>query len=179
MTKNDLKEITTYITENIKLIDVIHGYGFKPRQEVDDRYTMTCPFHSEDTPSLKIYEKSFFCYGCGAGYSVIDFIMMQENVTFMDVINRYKDKVSIGSGENIYQKILKQNKEKEINMQDYMLSSKFRLGIILREFLKKNPSFETIVDRCFYDIDNFYEDFYNVDKEKIDCFEETILERIK
>ena len=33
-----------------------------------------CPFHEEHTPSLQAYEDgSFFCFGCGAGGSVIDF----------------------------------------------------------------------------------------------------------
>ena len=32
-----------------------------------------CPFHSEKTASLKIYEDSFYCFGCGVGGDVISF----------------------------------------------------------------------------------------------------------
>jgi hypothetical protein len=59
-----------------------------------------------------------------------------------------------------------------------MLSSKFRLGIILREHLRSSPSRIELVDRCFYEMDSFFEDHKNLNKETIDTFEENILDRI-
>jgi len=184
MTKHDYEDTIEYINENVKLIDIIEGYGLKLRKEADGRYTMVCPFHSEDTASLKVYFNSeknkwtFFCFGCGAGYGTIDFIKMFENIGFMDVINRYKQNITSGSGENIYQKLLKHNQGIHIDLAEYMLSSKFRLGLILREYLKKNDKKEEFVDRCFYEMDNFFENPGNLNKENIDIFEENILERI-
>ena len=178
-TKQDYKDTVNYIMENVKLLDVIDGYGLKPRKEIDERHTMMCPFHTEDTPSLKIYDnKSFFCFGCGAGYGVIDFIKLYEGISFMDVINRYKDTSGQSSAENIYQKILDYNRSDNFNLPDYMLSSQFRMGIILREYLNDNNGKKDFVDKCFYDMDNFFEDAGNLNKEKIDYFEDLILERI-
>ncbi len=35
---------------------------------------VNCPFHSDETPSLQIYEDgTFYCYGCSAGGSIYDF----------------------------------------------------------------------------------------------------------
>lgn len=31
-----------------------------------------CPFHSDQTPSMKIYDKNYHCFGCGAHGDVID-----------------------------------------------------------------------------------------------------------
>ena len=31
-----------------------------------------CPFHDDHTPSLKLNEDYFYCFGCGAGGSVVD-----------------------------------------------------------------------------------------------------------
>lgn len=31
-----------------------------------------CPFHSDHTPSMKIYDKNYHCFGCGAHGDVID-----------------------------------------------------------------------------------------------------------
>lgn len=178
MTKSDYGDTIKYITENIKLLDVINGYNLKASKESDNRHTMVCPFHAEDTASLKIYDnKSFFCFGCGAGYSVIDFIKMYENLNFMDVINRYRDQSDTTSGEAILKRIINHSKE-EFSLSNYMLSSKYRLGIILREYLRKKNEKEEFVDRCFYDMDNFFEDLGNLNKEKIDFFEDTILDRI-
>jgi hypothetical protein len=35
---------------------------------------VSCPFHTDDFPSLQLYEDgTFYCYGCGAGGSIYDF----------------------------------------------------------------------------------------------------------
>jgi len=179
MNRQDYQETLEYIKENVSLLDIIEGYGLKPRKELDNRHTMICPFHSEDTPSLKIYDnKTFFCFGCGAGYGVIDFIKLYEGIGFMDVINRYRSTSNQSSAENLYQKILEFNKEDSFNLPQYMSSSQFRLGIVLREYLKEHKDKETFVDDCFFQMDDFFEDVDNLNKEKIDYFENLIIERM-
>lgn len=182
MTKHDYLDTLEYINQNIFLLDIIEGYGLKVIKESDGRYKMICPFHNEDTPSFKIYnnknKQTFFCFGCGAGYSVIDFIKMHEDISFMEVINRYKNLTISGGGESIFQKIVKYNSNQDIDLSEYTLSSKFRLGIILRECLKNNPERMEFIDRCFFEMDNFFENLDNMDKDKIDYFETSLLERI-
>ncbi len=178
MTKQDFKDIIEYINANVKLLDVIDGYGLKVDKESDSRSTMMCPFHDENTASLKIFDnKTFFCYGCGAGYDVLEFIKMYERISFMDVINRYKQNVST-TGETIYQKVLNQSKGHEFDLAAYMMSSKFRLGLILREYLKEHPDKVEFVDSCFFEMDSFFEMVDNLDKERIDYFESDLLKRI-
>ena len=47
-----------------------------------------CPFtdHAEKTPSfhIKINKNTFHCYGCGRGGDVIEFVMIRENLPFLD-----------------------------------------------------------------------------------------------
>jgi len=179
MAKSDYKDIVEYIMENVDLLETIEGYGLKPYFETDGRHTMMCPFHTENTASLKVYDnKSFFCFGCSAGYSVIDFIKMYEDIGFMEVIDRYRSKVNGPSGEDIFQKIVNQNRDPDFDLSGYMFTSKYRLGITLREYLKQHPNKEEFVDRCFYDMDNFFEEVNNLNKDKIEYFEESIFERI-
>lgn len=47
-----------------------------------------CPFHSEKTPSFTVFptQRSFYCFGCGAGGDVITFIMRAENLDFGSAI---------------------------------------------------------------------------------------------
>ena len=47
-----------------------------------------CPFHSEKTPSFVVYKdtQSFYCFGCGAGGDVINFIMRQENLDYVSAV---------------------------------------------------------------------------------------------
>lgn len=56
-----------------------------------------CPFHTEKTPSFNVnQEKQFFyCFGCGAGGDVINFIMRMENLTFPEALNWLAERAGI------------------------------------------------------------------------------------
>jgi DNA primase len=51
-------------------------------------YTGLCPFHNEKTPSFSVNaERGFFyCFGCGAGGTVFNFLMRQESLTFPEAV---------------------------------------------------------------------------------------------
>lgn len=45
----------------------------------------SCPFHKGDnTPSLRIYPASFYCFACNAHGDVIDFVQRMEGCTFKE-----------------------------------------------------------------------------------------------
>ena len=54
-----------------------------------------CPFHAEDTPSLKVNpEKNLFhCFGCGAGGGVIDWMMKKNGVSFRHAVELLRENV--------------------------------------------------------------------------------------
>jgi len=56
-----------------------------------------CPFHSERTPSFTVYPQtqSYYCFGCGAGGNVIDFIMRIENLDFRAAVEQLADRSGI------------------------------------------------------------------------------------
>jgi hypothetical protein len=56
------------IRERITLEEASRWLGFTPQSGFID-----CPFHKEKTPSLKLYENRFHCFGCGASGDVTDF----------------------------------------------------------------------------------------------------------
>ena len=59
---------------------VFSFYGYEPNR---NGY-VCCPFHSERTASCKVYPKSnsFYCFGCGAGGDVIDFVRLLYGLDF-------------------------------------------------------------------------------------------------
>ena len=59
--------------------------------------TGLCPFHSEKTPSMVVYNdsQSFYCFGCGAGGDVISFIMKIENLDYMEALRFLSEKVGL------------------------------------------------------------------------------------
>ncbi|HEX5412115.1 MAG TPA: DNA primase, partial [Terriglobia bacterium] len=56
-----------------------------------------CPFHQEKTPSFAVHptKQIFHCFGCGAGGDVFKFIMLVENLTFPEALERLADKVGV------------------------------------------------------------------------------------
>lgn len=73
------------INDSLKMIDVVKFYGFNP-----SRYGsfIVCPFHFEDTPSMKIYDNSYHCFGCKTSGKVVDFVMKLYNLKCIDACKK-------------------------------------------------------------------------------------------
>ena len=70
---------------------VLHGKG-RVRQGV-------CPFHQEQEGSFTVYANTekFWCFGCGAGGDVLDFVGRMEGLTLPEVIRRLDDGATPGA----------------------------------------------------------------------------------
>jgi DNA primase len=76
------------IFEQIKeLVDVpmvARHYGI----EVNRSNMAICPFHSERTPSCKLYEKNFYCFGCGEHGDVITLVQKLFGLTPVEAVRQ-------------------------------------------------------------------------------------------
>lgn len=66
------------IKQQNSMRDVLARYGMIPNRAG----FICCPFHNENSASCKIYDDSFYCFGCGIGGDVFDFVMQYESVPF-------------------------------------------------------------------------------------------------
>ena len=57
------------VKENVTLRQAVENYGF----DISRNGMICCPFHNDDSPSLKIYDDHFYCFGCGEHGDVINF----------------------------------------------------------------------------------------------------------
>lgn len=66
-------------------------------QKKGSTYFGLCPFHNEKTPSFSVSpgKQMYYCFGCGAGGSVITFLMQYENATFSEAIKMLADRAGI------------------------------------------------------------------------------------
>lgn len=71
MTKEEIKEAYS-------LCDILSRYSLYPNRSG----FICCPFHKEKTPSMKVYKKSFHCFGCGANGDIFTFVMKMEDTNF-------------------------------------------------------------------------------------------------
>ena len=71
------------------ILDVLARYDI-PTEKAGRQYKACCPFHEDDTPSLSVdpIKNVWHCFGCDKGGSVIDFVMLKENIAFNEAVNR-------------------------------------------------------------------------------------------
>ena len=74
--------------------EMMGRYGF----ELDRSGFCKCPMHGEKTGSFKAYSgnRGFYCFGCGAHGSVIDFVMQYFGLNFQDAIAKINTDFSLG-----------------------------------------------------------------------------------
>lgn len=77
------------------IVNVIGSYVKLKRS--GGSYTGLCPFHNEKTPSFSVNpaRQMYKCFGCGAGGSVITFVMEYENYTFPEALESLAERAGI------------------------------------------------------------------------------------
>ena len=81
------------IRETITMEDMLERYGLEPNRAG----FINCPLHKDVTPSLKIYPhpRGWHCFSCGAGGSVIDWVMQMERVNFSNAVEMIENWFSL------------------------------------------------------------------------------------
>jgi len=77
------------------IVDVVSSYVKLQRR--GSSYFGLCPFHSEKSPSFSVSpsKQMYYCFGCGAGGSVFNFIMEYENFTFPEAVRMLADRAGV------------------------------------------------------------------------------------
>lgn len=79
--------------EKLAMRDVLESYGIT----VNRNGMCSCPFHSEKTPSCKVYSDSLHCFGCGEHHDIISFTKMYFNLgTQLDALKKLNDDFNLG-----------------------------------------------------------------------------------
>ena len=74
------KEKLEEIKAKNDILDVVSEYiELTPK---GNRLMSLCPFHNDKTPSFTVYPEkgSFYCFGCGTGGDVIEFVKLIKNI---------------------------------------------------------------------------------------------------
>lgn len=94
----DTRRLAEQLKERIPVEEAIRFYSGQFQFGPVKNRRMVCPFHSEKTASLLIHRngRSWKCYGCGAGGTVIDFVMELFHITFGQACVRLNSDFSLG-----------------------------------------------------------------------------------
>ena len=104
------------------IVDVVSQYVRLTKK--GNSYFGLCPFHNEKTPSFSVTpgKQMYYCFGCGAGGNVFNFIMEYENYTFGEALKHLADRAGVEIPKIEYSREVRQKAQEkaellEINKQ--------------------------------------------------------------
>ncbi len=77
-------DLFTQIKMAVSVKETAEYYGL----EVKRGSMVCCPFHNDRTPSMKLNEDYFYCFGCGATGDVIDLVAKLFNLSSYDAAKK-------------------------------------------------------------------------------------------
>src|SRR2546430_11140140 len=90
--EQDLAEVR----ERANLVEVISAHA-QLRKAGPRTFKGLCPFHQEKTPSFTVdpAKQVYYCFGCGAGGDVFDFLRGAEGLSFTEAAERLATRLGI------------------------------------------------------------------------------------
>lgn len=84
------------IIATVSMRDIADKYGIR----INRQGFCCCPFHNENTPSMKFYDNSdgFYCFGCGVGGDVVNFVQRFFELTYNQALFKINDDFNLGLG---------------------------------------------------------------------------------
>ena len=79
-------EILQQIRDGVDFTEVVSRYVTLSKK--GQNFLGLCPFHAEKTPSFSVNptRQMFYCFGCGLGGDVFNFLMRQEGLGFLEAV---------------------------------------------------------------------------------------------
>lgn len=136
-------DVLRSIKERCPIEETISRYvTLKPN---GSRFVGLCPFHSEKTPSFTVFsdgDPHYYCFGCGAGGDVINFIMRMESLEYPEAVKLLADRAGVRLEQNeeeekaarLRARVLAMNKEAARFFHDTLVSEAGARGM---EYLKR------------------------------------------
>jgi DNA primase len=80
------QEVIEQVRTQTDIVQLVGGYV--PLKRAGRYYKGLCPFHNERTPSFHVNpeRQTYHCFGCGAGGTAINFVMVTEKLEFPEAV---------------------------------------------------------------------------------------------
>jgi len=127
-------ETIEQIREQNDIVTVVGEY-VSLKQSGDNHFGL-CPFHGEKTPSFSVNSSKqfFYCFGCGAGGNVFNFLMRIEGLGFTAAVHRLAGRIGIEIEEEQLSPRRQQQREERERLQHIVdMAVDFYHHILLQE----------------------------------------------
>ena len=83
------------IVDRLDIVDVVGEYS--ALRQRGGRFWGLCPFHTEKTPSftVSVDKSAFYCFGCGKGGGLIQFVMDVEQLSFPEAVRMLAERAGV------------------------------------------------------------------------------------
>jgi len=145
LTSNDIKLMYS-------MQDILVRYGM----QMDRKGFINCPFHQEKSNSMKIYNSSYYCFGCGKTGDIFTFVQEMDGLTFKEAFRELGGEYERSTTAKIKvyrarkareQELLKQEKKKaEISLNNTLIS-------VYRKRLDKLSPLNNAWCECFNELE--------------------------
>ena len=90
------EEDIAVVRERARIDDIV-GAHVQLRNAGGGSLKGLCPFHDEKTPSFQVTPSRgfYYCFGCGEGGDVIDFVRKLDNLSFSEAVQQLADRVGV------------------------------------------------------------------------------------
>lgn len=144
VTKDEIKEIYS-------MRDILSKCGLP---EPNRAGFIQCPFHKGDRePSMKVYEKDYNCFGCGANGDIFTFLQEFYHISFKEaflMLGGAYEKPSFSSNLAVYraqqEKKMREKKAEELKRRKKLNND---LIDIYRRWLKKSEPLSDVWCDCY------------------------------
>ena len=174
----DSKTLVSAIKKQIRIVDLAEEHGISLNKISSGNFTHRCKCPNknhksgnENTDSLYIDSENndFYCYGCSAGSSSIDFFMICNDVNFseaLSVMSDYiDDKSDLSDGYAVKR------------FDDFAI--KLRISNVMRNFCQNNKKDYDYFSKLSLKIDDILEQINCDDYKKLSSLERQIEKHLK
>ena len=137
-------ELIEEIRINNDIVDVVSEYVRLEKR--GKNYFGLCPFHREKTPSFSVEsgKQIFYCFGCGKGGNVFQFVSLAEKLDYIESVRLLADRAKIVLPENDDAEQVEKAKLKQLVLNINLITARYynevlnsRQGEPAEAYLKK------------------------------------------
>lgn len=128
------------IKNTYSMREIVEKYGFK----INRQGFIRCPFHEEDTASFKIYDKSYYCFGCRESGDIFSFVQKMENIDFKESFEKFSGGQNQNSYKNmiravpVHRKVLQEKKNDELIKEKFTeMYKSYKLSLEIEKLYQK------------------------------------------
>ena len=127
-----MDNVFSEIKDRLAMSEVARFYGL----EMNRAGMACCPFHDDKTPSLKVYDDHFYCFGCGATGDCTGFVAKLFGLRQIDAAKKISEDFGLGLFDRNFAAPIKTAPNPKYEMQKWISEAKLTVKEYLTELYK-------------------------------------------